>query len=154
MKKQPTKSTPGAGKEEPKIPKAAIKEADNPWKTGFKPNGKRSNKTRAFFTKKTLMQTMLSLEITVADLPTHFADKLRAKYPGFLERVDKKFTMAQILELAQFQLLFSKSDYVVQDAIIAIKDRNEGKPMQMLKVQQLEVEPTKFILPDGQEVFI
>ena len=56
--------------------------------------------------------------------------------------------------MTQLQLLFSNSDYVRQDAINAIKDRVEGKPMQKIQVENMEVEPTQFILPGGRVLTI
>jgi len=88
------------------------------------------------------------------DLPTELADAIRRKAPGFLDKVDRKFTFYQLLEMTQLQLLFSNSDYVRQDAINAIKDRVEGKPMQKIQVENMEVEPTQFILPGGRVLTI
>lgn len=124
----------------------------NPFKSGFKPNGKR--KKASFIHKKSLLKHMLEVDITVQDLPTELADELRKVLPGFVENVEKKFTFRQIMELVQIQLLFSRSDYVKQDAINAMKDRIEGKPMQKVQVENLEAEPTEFVLPNGRRLVI
>jgi hypothetical protein len=125
-----------------------------PFKSGFVPNGKRRKKSGGYITKRSLLQVMLEVDITVADLPTEFADNIRKRIPGFLENVEKKFTIRQVMEMLQLQLLFSKSDYVVQDAIMAIKDRVDGKPLQKLQVESLEAEPTELILPNGRRLTI
>lgn len=128
----------------------------NPFKNGFKPTGQRSKqgKSQSYLTKKSLLKHMLEVDITVGDLPTEMADQIRSKLPGFLENVERKFTIRQVMELVQLQLLFSKSDYVKQDAITAIKDRTEGKPMQKVQVENLEAEPTEFVLTNGRRLVI
>ena len=97
---------------------------------------------------------MLEVEITAKDLPTALADRIRAKLPGFIEDIDRKFTLRQIMELCQMQLLFSNSDYVVQDAINAIKDRIDGKAVQKIQMEQVESEPTEIKLPNGRVIVI
>lgn len=97
---------------------------------------------------------MLEVDITIQDLPTVLADQLRNKLPGWFENVERKFTMRQIMELMQFQLLFSKSDHVVQDAIKEIKDRVDGKSVQKIQVEQTESEPTEIVLPGGRKLII
>lgn len=126
----------------------------NPFASGFVPNGKRNPRSQSYLTKKNLLKTMLEVDIRVLDLPTSLADRLREILPGWFEDVEKKFTMRQIMELVQFQLLFSKSDYVKQQAIDAIKDRVDGKPVQMTKVELVETEPTEFVLPGGRKIVI
>lgn len=127
----------------------------NPFASGFKPNGKRrANYSQSYLTKRSLLKTMLDVDITIHDLPTVMADQLRNKLPGWFENVERKFTMRQIMELLQFQLLFSKSDYVVQDAIKEIKDRVDGKAVQKIQVEQTESEPTEIVLPGGRKLII
>lgn len=137
---------------EKKAPKV---KGGNPFASGFKPNGKRrGNHSQTYLTKKSLLKTMLEVDITIADLPTVMADELRRVLPGWFDHVEKKFTMRQIMELTQFQLLFSKSDYVKQDAINAIKDRVDGKAVQKLQVEAAEAEPTEIKLPGGRTLII
>lgn len=124
-----------------------------PFKSGFVPNGRRK-KSSGYITKRSLLAMMLEVDITVQDLPTAFADSIRERIPGFLENIEKKFTIRQVMELLQIQLLFSKSDYVVQDAINAMKDRVDGKPMQKVQIESLEAEPTELILPNGRRLTI
>lgn len=143
---QPTE--PGDGEKKPKPTK------NNPFKSGFVPNGKRKNKSQSYLHKRTLLRDLLDTPITIFDLPQRMADYVRHKIPGFLENVERKFTMRQIMELTQIQLLFSKSDYVKQDAINAIKDRIEGKPMQKVQVENLEADPTEIVLPGGRKIVI
>lgn len=126
----------------------------NPFKSGFVPNGKRKSSAGGYIHKRNLLKTMLDVQITVRDLPTEFADVIRKRVPGFFDNVDRKFTMYNVMELVQIQLLFSKSDYVKQDAINAIKDRVEGKPMQKIQVENMEAEPTQFVLPGGRIITI
>lgn len=126
----------------------------NPFASGFRPNGKRNKKSQSYLAKKSLLKIMLEVDITVTDLPTAFADELRCMLPGWFENVERKFTMRQILELVQFQLLFSKSDYVKQDAINAIKDRVDGKAVQKIQLEDVDPDPTEFILPNGRKVVI
>lgn len=147
----PQELAPGAASEPPKRSKV---QGGNPFKNGFKPNGKRNKQGQSYMHKKTLLKHMLEVEITVDDLPVRFADFIRNRIPGFLEKVERKFTMRQIMELVQLQLLFSKSDYVRQDAINAIKDRIEGKPMQQIKVEAFTAEPTEIVLPQGRKIII
>lgn len=128
--------------------------ANNPFKNGFKPTGKRATTGKSYLNKKALLKYMLDVDITVVDLPVQIADHIRATIPGFVEQLDRKFTMRQILEIVQLQLLFSRSDYVKQAAIIAIKDRIEGKPMQKIQVDNLDADPTEFILPNGRKIAI
>lgn len=128
--------------------------AKNPFKSGFVPNGKRNQKGNQFITKRALLKYMLEVDIRVTDLPVKMADQLRAKVPGFFENVDKKFTMYQILEIVQLQLLFSKSGNVQQNAINAIKDRVEGKPLQKIQVDNLDQEPTEMKLSNGRVIHI
>lgn len=103
---------------------------------------------------KSLLKRMLAAELTVGDLPTKMADQLRKDFPGFFDDVERKFTMSQIVEMIQFKLLFAKSDYVRQNAIEAIKNRVEGKPMQKLQVEEVEVDPTEFVLSNGRKLAI
>lgn len=132
-----------------------LKKGRNPFKSGFVPNGKRrGNQSQSYLTKKTLLKTMLEVDLTIQDLPTKMADELRKILPGWFDSVERKFTMRQIMELVQFQLLFSPSDYVKQDAINAIKDRVDGKAVQKMQFEQVEAEPTIFILPGGRQIII
>lgn len=131
-----------------------LPERKNPFKSGFKPTGTRKPKPGSYVSKRSLLKMMLEVPLSVSDLPTELADAIRRKAPGFLDKVDRKFTFYQILEMTQLQLLFSNSDYVRQDAINAIKDRVEGKPMQKIQVENMEVEPTQFILPGGRVLTI
>jgi hypothetical protein len=151
MDAEPT--LPDAQSDEPKVPKP-LNPKKNPFASGFVPTGPRKGKSGSFINKRSLLKMMLEIPLTVKDLPTWLADSIRAKAPGFLDNVERKFTMYQILEMTQLQLLFSQSDYVRQDAITAIKDRVEGKPMQKIQVENMEVEPTQFILPGGRVVTI
>ena len=139
--------------ETPKKPPAKVK-GGSPFMNGFVPTGKRSTKHQTYLKKKTLLKHMLEVDITVHDLPTKMADDLRSFLPGWFDDVEKRFTMRQIMELVQFQLLFSKSDYVKQDAIDAIKDRTEGKAVQKMQIEQVESEPTQIILPNGRKIDI
>lgn len=128
----------------------------NPFAAGFRNLGTRSKQGRSasYITKKSLLKMMLEVELTAADLPVKFADQIREKCPGFLDNVERKFTMAQIMEMLQFQLLFSNSGYIVQDAINAIKDRAYGKPMQQIQLQHMDAEPTEMRLPNGRVIVI
>lgn len=126
----------------------------SPFLSGFVPTGKRKKKSQTYLTKKSLLKYMLEVEITTVDLPTRLADELRTLLPGWFEDVEKRFTMRQIMELIQFQLLFSKSDYVRQDAINAIKDRVDGKAIQKMQFEPLDQDPTEFVLPNGRRVAI
>lgn len=135
--------------------KKGLAKGKNPFASGFRPNGKRrANYSTSYLTKKSLLKTMLEVDITVQDLPTSMADELRRILPGWFDNVERKFTMRQIMELVQFQLLFSKSDYVKQDAINAIKDRVDGKAVQKVQVEQAEAEPTEIKLPGGRVIII
>lgn len=140
---------PGAA---PKV----LSPAKNPLKSGFVPTGKRSKQgaSKTYLTKRSLLKMMLEQDLRVNDLPTGLADRIRRVAPGFLDDIDRKFTMYQIMELVQIQLVFSKSDYVKQDAINAIKDRIEGKPVQKVQMEKLDVEPTELVLPGGRKVLI
>lgn len=152
MTNNPNSSPEGQDPTTPvKIPKPLKR---SPFKSGFVPNGKRRKNTGGYITKRSLLKEMLEIDITVQDLPTLFADQIRTKLPGFLENVEKKFTIRQIMELMQIQLMFSRSDYVVQDAISAMKDRIDGKPMQKVQIENLEAEPTELILPNGRKLLI
>jgi hypothetical protein len=146
-----TPSLPGGGALREAKPMSVAK---NPVANGFRPTGPTKKKGQSYVTKRSLLKMMLEVPLTVNDLPTWLADDIRRKCPGFLDSVERKFTMYQILELTQLQLLFSQSDYVRQDAVNAIKDRVEGKPMQKIQVENMEVEPTQFILPGGRIVTI
>lgn len=130
--------------------------AKNPLKSGFVPTGKRSKQgaSKTYLTKRSLLKMMLEQDLRVNDLPVGLADRIRRVAPGFLDNIDRKFTMYQIMELVQLQLVFSKSDYVKQDAINAIKDRIEGKPVQKVQMERLDVEPTELVLPGGRKVLI
>lgn len=135
--------------------KAPKVKGGNPFASGFKPNGKRrANASQSYLTKRSLLKQMLEVDITIQDLPTTMADELRRILPGWFDHVERKFNMRQIMELVQFQLLFSKSDYVKQDAITAIKDRVEGKAVQKLQVEAAEAEPTEIVLPGGRKIII
>jgi hypothetical protein len=137
---------------EKKAPKVQKK---NPFASGFQPTGKRrANYSQSYLTKKSLLKTMLEVDITIQDLPVKMADELRTVLPGWFDNVERKFNMRQIMELVQFQLLFSKSDYVKQDAINAIKDRVDGKAVQKVQVEQAESEPTEIELPGGRIITI
>lgn len=124
----------------------------SPFKSGFVPNGRR--KKGGFITKKNLLKHMLEVNITVADLPVKMADEIRRKLPGFLENVEQAFTVRQVMELVQIQLLFSKSDYVKQDAIKEMKDRIDGKAVQKLVIDSMDAEPTELVLSNGRRVAI
>lgn len=127
----------------------------NPFANGFVPTGKRRQKqAQSYLTKKSLLKHMLEVDLTVQDLPTKMADELRKILPGWFDNVEKRFTMRQIMELVQFQLLFSASDYVKQDAINAIKDRVDGKAIQKMQFEKVDDEPTEFILPNGRRIAI
>lgn len=127
----------------------------NPFASGFVPNGKRRKKdSYSYLTKKGLLKHMLEVDITITDLPTKMADELRRKLPGWFENVNKRFTMLQVIELVQLQLVFAKSDYVKQDAITAIKDRVYGKPKQTLTIEPQESEPAEIKLPNGRIIVI
>ena len=136
-------------KRTPKPPKGG-----SPFLSGFVPNGRRKNKSQSYLSKKNLLKHMLEVDITIADLPVKMADELRDKLPGWFEDVDKRFNLLQIMELTQLQLIFSKSDYVKQDAITAIKDRVYGKPKQVLSIEPQESEPTELKLPNGRVIVI
>jgi hypothetical protein len=148
-----TSSTSGQPTDGQRLPRPMAAK-NNPFKNGFRPNGKRTAQTQSYMNKKALLRYMLDVDITVTDLPIVIADHIRTQVPGFLENVERKFTMRQILEVVQIQLLFSRSDYVKQAAIIAIKDRIEGKPMQKIQVDNAEADPTEFILPNGRKIAI
>lgn len=136
-------------KKEPKVQKK------NPFASGFTPTGKRrANYSTSYLTKRSLLKTMLDVDLTIQDLPTRMADELRTTLPGWFDNVERKFNMRQIMELVQFQLLFSKSDYVKQDAIKEIKDRVDGKSVQKIQVEQSEAEPTEIVLPGGRKIII
>jgi hypothetical protein len=128
----------------------------NPFKPGFRnPGEKRVYDGQNKWTRrKSLLKMMLEVQLTANDLPEYLADSLRVRFPGLLDDISHKFTMWQVMEMTQFQLLFSKSDYVRQGAIIAIKDRVEGKPMQKVQVESLETDPTEFLLPNGRRLII
>ena len=134
--------------------KAPRQTGKNPFASGFVPNGKRRKKSHSYLTKKSLLKYMLEVDLTVDDLPTKMADELRNLLPGWFENVERRFTMRQIMELVQFQLLFSKSDYVRQDAIKEIKDRVDGKSVQRVLVDSGELEPTEIMLPNGRKIAI
>jgi hypothetical protein len=135
--------------------KAPKVKGGNPFASGFKPNGKRrANYSHSYLTKRSLLKVMLEVDITIQDLPTTLADKVRGMLPGWFENVERKFNMRQIMELVQFQLLFSGSDYVRQDAINAIKDRVDGKAVQKVQVEAAEAEPTEIVLPGGRKIII
>lgn len=103
---------------------------------------------------RTMLKRMLECEITVQDLPVKIADKLRKEHPQFFDDIERRFTFSQILELVQLNLLFAKSDYVKQQAIEAIKNRVEGRPTMKLQVQEIEEDPTEFILSNGRKITI
>lgn len=126
----------------------------NPFASGFVPNGRRKKKSQSYLTKRNLLKYMLEVDLTVQDLPQTMADNLRNLLPGWFENVERRFTMRQIMELVQFQLLFSKSDYVRQDAINAIKDRVDGKAIQKLAFDPTEIEETEILLPNGRKIAI
>lgn len=134
-------------------PKTNKHNPKNPFKSGFIPNGKRRG-NQSVFKRRDLLKHMLEIDITAADLPVQIADMIRTKIPGFIENVERKFTLAQIMELTQLQLLFSSSDYVRQDAIEAIKNRIDGKPVQSIQIQQVETDPSIIILPNGRQITI
>lgn len=134
--------------------KAPRQNGKNPFASGFVPNGRRKKKSQSYLTKRNLLKYMLEVDLSVQDLPQKMADDLRTLLPGWFESVERRFTMRQIMELVQFQLLFSKSDYVRQDAINAIKDRVDGKAVQKLTFDPTEVEETEIILPNGRKIAI
>lgn len=138
----------------PQKPPKPIK-GGNPFANGFVPTGKRRQKEHAgYITRKGLLKHMLEIDITIADLPVKMADELRKKLPGVFENVEKRFTMQQVIELVQLQLVFAKSDYVKQDAITAIKDRVYGKPKQTLSIEPQDSEPAEIKLPNGRIIVI
>lgn len=126
----------------------------NPFANGFVPNGKRKRKDYSYLTKKSLLKHMLEVDITVQDLPTKMADDLRNFLPGWFDDVERRFSMRQIMELVQLQLLFSASEYVRQDAINSIKDRVDGKAVQKLQLEEINSEPTEIVLPNGRKLII
>lgn len=126
----------------------------NPFANGFVPNGRRKKSSQSYLTKKNLLKHMLEVDITIQDLPIKMAEHLRDLLPGWFDNVEKRFTMRQIMEITQFQLLFSKSDYVRQDAINAIKDRVDGKAVQKLQISEVEYDPTEIVLPSGRKIAI
>lgn len=126
----------------------------NPFANGFVPTGKRRAKDKGFISKKGLLKYMLDVDITIQDLPIKLADELRKKLPGVFDNVEKRFTMLQVMELVQLQLLFAKSDYVKQGAITAIKDRVYGKPKQTMAFENVDPEPTELKLPNGRIIVI
>lgn len=136
------------------LPVPFKKNKGNPFVSGFVPNGRRKKRTTSYLAKKSLLRTMLEVDITVQDLPAHMADELRNVLPGWFENIETKFNMRQIMELIQLQLLFSKSDYIKQDAINAIKDRVDGKAVQKMQFENVEPDPTEFILPNGRRLII
>jgi hypothetical protein len=137
------------------VPKPKKVPGGNPFASGFVPNGKRRKKdSYSYLTKKGLLKHMLEVPITIQDLPTKLADNLRKHFPGQFEHVNRRFTLRQIVELTQLQLLFSKSDYVRQDAIDAIKDRVDGKPKQTLAIEGAESEPAEIKLSNGRVIII
>lgn len=123
-----------------------------PFMAGFDVEQARNNKKGV--KAKSLLKRMLDVPITVQDLPTKMADKLRKEYPGFFDDIDRKFTMKQVVEMIQFNLLFARSDFVKQNAIEAIKNRIEGKPMQRMQVEEVDSDPTEFILSNGRKLTI
>ncbi len=149
-----TEITPSGGEHLSDQAAKTLNAKRNPFANGFVPTGNRKKKPGGFLTKRSLLKMMLETPLTVNDLPTWIADEIRRVAPGFLDNVERKFTMYQIMEMTQIKLLFSQSDYVKQDAITAIKDRVEGKPMQKIQVENMEVEPTQFILPGGRVLTI
>ena len=142
-----------------KLPKT-MNVRKNPFVAGFRgaqppPEEKRVYDGRNRWTRsKSLLKLMLEVPLRATDMPTHIADAIRLKFPGLIDDVDRKITMWQVLEMTQFQLLFSSSDYVRQAAVEAIKNRVEGRPMQKLQVETLESEPTEFLLPGGRVITI
>jgi len=121
----------------------------NPFASGFVPNGRKKGE-KGFATRRDLLKHMLHVDLRIVDLPVVMADQLRAKFPGMFDNIHRKFTMAQIMELTQLQLLFSPSDLVRQQAINAIKDRTEGRPVQKLQLSPGQTEdPTQLVLPNG-----
>lgn len=143
------------GQDLSKPPKKTPKvKGGNPFASGFVPNGKRRQSSHSYLTKKSLLKHMLEVDITIQDLPTKMADELRTVLPGWFDNVEKRFSLRQIMELVQLQLLFSKSDYVKQDAINAIKDRVDGKAVQKLQFETVEPDPTEIILPSGRKIVI
>ena len=153
-----TNNSPAGGAQSPD-PKARqpklLAATRNPFASGFAPNGRRGNKGgKSFTTKRALLKLMLEVDLTIGDLPTVLADELRARWPGLFEAVDKKFSWAQIMELTQLKLVLSKSEKVQQQAINAIKDRTEGRPMQKIQVQQEDEEPTELMLANGTKIRI
>lgn len=145
----------GSGNDLTKVPKPmSVKR--NPFAAGYKPSPGKSKQGQSarYITKKNLLKIMLDVDLTVADLPLFIADAIRKECPGFLDAVEKKFTMYQLMELVQLQLLFSPSHYVRQDAINAIKDRVEGRPMQKIQLEGMDAEPAEMVLPGGRVIVI
>ena len=147
------KDSSPSGKQKNKPPKKI--KGGNPFANGFVPTGKRAQKqSGSYLTKRNLLKHMLEVDITVADLPTRMADNIRKILPGWFEDVEKRFTMRQIMELVQFQLLFAKSDYVKQGAVNAIKDRVDGKAVKKLQIEDVNTEPAELVLPNGRKIVI
>lgn len=142
--------TPDPKKRQPK----PLPPSRNPFQSGYAPTGKKGKKGNSYITKRGLLRYMLEVDITVQDLPSVIADELRARMPGVFENVERKFSWAQILELTQLKLVLSKSEKVQQQAINAIKDRTEGRPMQKIQVQQEDEEETELVLPNGLRIRI
>lgn len=149
-----TNTSPGGGAQAPQEPRTPkpMAASRNPFANGFVPTGKQRQK--GFATRRGLLRHMLEVDLRIVDLPVVLADSLRAEFPGMFENVHRKFTMAQIMELTQLKLLFSKSDLVRQRAIDSIKDRTDGKPMQKPGGETPEEEPTQLVLPNGDTIFI
>jgi hypothetical protein len=133
---------------------AVKKNKANPFLSGFIPTGKRKKATTTYLTKRSLLKTMLEVDVTIQDLPTVLADHLRNTLPGWFDNVERRFTMRQIMELVQFQLLFSPSDHVKQDAINAIKDRVDGKAVQKMVFETEDPDPTELVLPNGRKIIL
>lgn len=152
-----TNNSPAGGAQSPDPTKRSPKPlppSRNPFKSGFAPNGKRGTTGKSYVTKRALLRYMLEVDLTVQDLPTHMADELRKRWPGMFESVERKFNWQQILELTQLRLVLSPSEKVQQQAINAIKDRTEGRPMQKIQVQQEDEEPAEMTLPNGMKIRI
>lgn len=130
------------------------KNKTNPFASGFIPTGKRKKATTTYLTRRSLLKTMLEVDLTIQDLPTVLADHVRSTLPGWFDDVERKFTMRQIMELVQFQLLFSPSDHVKQDAINSIKDRVDGKAVQKMIFETEDPDPTELVLPNGRKIIL
>lgn len=135
-------------------PPTRKKKEKSPFKNGWVPTHRHRGGVQTFITRKGLLKHMLEMDITVDNLPIHMSEKIREVLPGWFDDVERRFTMRQIMELVQFQLLFSNSDHVRQEAINSIKDRVDGKVIQKLQFEDTVPEETEILLPNGNRIII